>query len=435
MKIGASNYDVFPCVVRSGEKTKVTVSPCGECAAFEDGVRYTVSVLPAEHSEITYIPNGNISDSRGCYDKITAVPKHGVISFEYIFEDEQQWALDIYPGADEGSAVRFFVYSVFDDLYERHPFMGDLHAHSCRSDGREEPAVVAANYRRAGFDFMGLTDHGKWRPSAEAIEKFADVPIDLLLCHGEEVHLKGGYMHLVNFASDYSVNELFYENEDKIHAMLEKEAGTEKTPRGVNALEYVYRRWACMQIRKSGGLCIVPHPFWIHGPYQFNMRSKMLDYVFETGIYDAFELIGGQTVHENNLQIAYYMDQLQKDRKIPVVGSSDSHGTDPARYFGQSKTIVFAKALDSASVCNAVRESYSVAVDNMPNESARVYGQFRLVKYARFLLENYFPFHDSLCFEEGRLMRDYICGENGAAQALSALHGRTERYRIKKLGR
>ena len=77
------------------------------------------------------------------------------------------------------------------------------------------------------------------------------------------------------------------------------------------------------------------------------MRSKMLDYVFETGLYDAFELIGGQTVHENNLQVAYYMEQLQKGRHIPVVGSSDSHGTDPARYFGQSKTVVFAKALDS----------------------------------------------------------------------------------------
>ena len=48
------------------------------------------------------------------------------------------------------------------------------------------------------------------------------------------------------------------------------------------------------------------------------MRSKMLDYVFETGIYDAFELIGGQTVHENNLQIAYYMDQLQKAGKSPL---------------------------------------------------------------------------------------------------------------------
>ena len=129
------------------------------------------------------------------------------------------------------------------------------------------------------------------------------------------------------------------------------------------------------------------------------------------------------------------MEQLQKGRHIPVVGSSDSHGTDPARYFGQSKTVVFAKALDSTSVCSAVRESYSVAIDSMPKESVRVYGQFRLVKYVRFLLENYFPGHDSLCFEEGRLMRDYVCGEESAAQALESLHGRTERYRIKKLGR
>lgn len=259
--------------------------------------------------------------------------------------------------------------------------------------------------------------------------------IDLLLCHGEEVHLSGGYMHIVNFGSDYSVNELFEANKNTIHAQLVRESESIQTPDGVNPLEYVYRRWSCEQIRKSGGPCIIPHPFWIHGPYQYNMRSKMLDYVFETGIYDAFELIGGQTVNENNLQIAFYCDQLQKGRKIPVVGSSDSHGTDPARYFKQSKTIVFARALDSASVCGAVKEFYSVAVDNMPGEAYRVYGSFRMVKYARFLLEHYFPGHDSLCYEEGRLMRDYINGDDGAAAALSALHGRTQKYRILKLGR
>lgn len=79
-------------------------------------------------------------------------------------------------------------------------------------------------------------------------------------------------------------------------------------------------------------------------------------------------------MHENNLQVAYYMEQLQKGRHIPVVGSSDSHGTDPARYFGQSKTVVFAKALDSTSVCAAVRESYSVAIDrHAQRECARVW--------------------------------------------------------------
>ena len=184
---------------------------------------------------------------------------------------------------------------------------------------------------------MGLTDHSKWRPSQEAIDKYEGVDIDILLCHGEEVHLRGN-LHIVNFGSDYSVNELYYKNEEEIHAMIVKESETLKTPKGVNPLEYAYRKWACEQIRKSGGLCIIPHPFWIHGPYQYNMRSKMLDYVFESGIYDAFELIGGQSVHENNLQIAFYNDQLQKGRKIPVVGSSDSHGTEPARDFKQSKT-------------------------------------------------------------------------------------------------
>lgn len=433
MPINAYNYEIFPCVVLSGKKQKIIIKPCGKYAKFEDETEYTLSLLPMEHSEFTYIPGGNSCENCEEYEKIVVKSKNGIITFEYIFEDEQQWAVDVYSDGGAKFLNRFFVYSVFSDLYERKPYIGDLHAHSCHSDGTEEPAVVAANYRKAGFDFMGLTDHSKWRPSQEAMDKYAGVPIDLLLCHGEEVHLKGSYIHIVNFGSKYSVNELFYENEENIHRQLLKEAETLKTPEGVNRLEYAYRKWICAEIRKSGGLCIIPHPFWIHEPWQFNMRSKMLDYVFETGIYDAFELMGGQSVHENNLQIAFYMDQLEKGRKIPVVGSSDSHGTDPACYFKQSKTIVFAEDFDCEGVCRAVRDSYSVAIDSMPGESYRVYGKFRLVKYARFLLENYFPEHDSLCYEEGRLMRDYINGGEYTAQALAAVHGRVECYRNKKL--
>lgn len=433
MPLNISNYEIFPCVVLSGKKQRITIKACGEAARFEDGTEYTVSVLPMEHSDVTYIPDGNVSKCWDRYDMIKVKAQNGVIAFDYAFEDEQQWAVDVYTNGDTKNIKRFFVYSVFKDLYDRKPYMGDMHAHSCRSDGKEEPAVVAANYRRAGFDFMGLTDHGMWNPSQEAMDKYDGVKIDLLLCHGEEVHLKGGYMHIVNFGSNYSVNELFYKNEAEIHSQLVKESETLETPDGVNPLEYAYRKWTCEQIRKSGGLCIIPHPFWIHGPYQYNMRSKMLDYVFETGIYDAFELIGGQLVHENNLQIAFYTDQLQKGRIIPVVGSSDSHGTDPACYFKQSKTIAFADALDSACVCQAVRDGFSVAIDHMPGEQPRVYGSFRLVKYARFLLENYFPVHDSLCFEEGRLMRDFINGDESARAALEALHGRTARYMARKL--
>ena len=50
-----------------------------------------------------------------------------------------------------------------------------------------------------------------------------------------------------------------------------------------------------------------------------------------------------------------------------------------------------------------------------------------MVSYGRFLLEHYFPYHDELCYEEGRLMRAYQAGEKTAAEALERLSGRTRR--------
>lgn len=38
-------------------------------------------------------------------------------------------------------------------------YKGNLHTHSTHSDGRREPAEVAAIYREAGYDFIALTDH------------------------------------------------------------------------------------------------------------------------------------------------------------------------------------------------------------------------------------------------------------------------------------
>lgn len=56
----------------------------------------------------------------------------------------------------------------------------------------------------------------------------------------------------------------------------------------------------------------------------------MTDYLFEHQVYDAFELFGGQSVRENNIQIAFYEEQLMKGRTIPVLGLSDSHGNRAA---------------------------------------------------------------------------------------------------------
>ena len=69
---------------------------------------------------------------------------------------------------------------------------------------------------------------------------------------------------------------------------------------------------------------------------------------------------------------------------------------------------------------------YSVAIDTRSAEY-RLVGDYRLVKYARFLLDEFTPLHNELCYEEGRLMRAYLAGEPDAAATLRQIHGRTER--------
>jgi len=62
-------------------------------------------------------------------------------------------------------------------------------------------------------------------------------------------------------------------------------------------------------------------------------------------------------------------------------------------------------------------------------------GESRFVRYGCFLLKNWFPIHDDLCIEEGRLMKQYVTGtesERAEAKALlTAINGRMKRLREK----
>ena len=79
----------------------------------------------------------------------------------------------------------------------------------------------------------------------------------------------------------------------------------------------------------------------------------------------------------------------------------------------------------------AVLEQYLEFDEKCP----RIYGSFRAVRYANFLVNEYFPLHDDLCHEEGRLMLSYVNGTEGAGEALAMLSGRTRRLIDKYWGR
>jgi hypothetical protein len=96
-----------------------------------------------------------------------------------------------------------------------------------------------------------------------------------------------------------------------------------------------------------------------------------------------------------------------------------------AEWFELAKTVVFSENCEKAAVFEAVKQGRTVALEQYHGEpKARLYGRHRWVMFALFLLEEYFPLHDELCYEEGRLMKDHICGDTGAADLLGRLRGR-----------
>jgi predicted metal-dependent phosphoesterase TrpH len=410
------HFEVAPQIVLAGRETRVSIRPLGG-PKFELDATYTLQFLPLDES----------CEPTDDYETLKIRPEGGCLAFARAFSGEQEHIVRVFrPGAaltPENAWLNFRIYSLAEDLYALYPWRGDMHAHSTASDGSEAPEIVAANYRKAGFDFFALTDHHRLQPSARCQAYYANTPADLCILRGEEVHSPGNPVHIVNAGGRESVNEAFQRDPEGYDRAVRELIASLPIPDGVNAYSYAACVWVFRKIREAGGLAIFAHPFWMANAYHVPVR--MTDALFASREFDAFELLGGQELHSNNLQTAYYFEAREKGFKYPAVGSSDAHGTVDAMWFTWMSTIAFAPTNTSESIVEAVRAGLCVAMERYPREEIRVYGPFRLVKLARFLLTEYFPLHDDLCFEEGRLMRELFLRGEEAAEALARLRGRT----------
>ena len=152
--------------------------------------------------------------------------------------------------------------------------------------------------------------------------------------------------------------------------------------------------------------------------------------------FDAFEVLGGENYYEHNgFQTHRYYDDRANGIKYPVVGSTDSHSSyTENRNALICKTIVFAPECERKTLIKSIKDFYSVAVDTI-DINFRLVGETRLCKYACFLLKYFFPLHDEMCWEEGRLMKQYVTGTDEekaeAKKLLCAINGRMKRQREK----
>lgn len=447
MKRELLNYDIFPKVIPVGKEVSITVKPRGGHASFDQKKEYTVAIHTTTEGNPTTYPNRNnyaayqMSPSEdGCFHIVHTFKKESEYYIRIILEDKR--------------LVQLSVYAVADDLVGRYPYIGDMHMHSTRSDGKEHPFIVAANYRKAGYDFMAITDHRKYYPSLETRNFYAPLHLDVKFYPGEEIHLPGNDIHIVNFGGDYSVNGLLdcsqqyiskgadpkwrsltgicpdvmteEQYRDEVNALAE----TLDIPENVEKFSYASCVWICNHIKKANGLGIFAHPYWISNVYQ--VPEDFTDYMFETHPFDAFEVFGGLTYfQQNGYQVQKYHDYRAKGIQVPIVGNTDTHGSTPYNAdWHSARSMVLAYENTRDEIVGAVKSFYNVAIQDIKNH-VEVLGTLRMMKYCWFLYEQYLPIHDELCFEEGRLMKEYACGDEEAGEDLRRISGRMDQLRKK----
>jgi len=196
--------------------------------------------------------------------------------------------------------------------------------------------------------------------------------------------------------------------------------------------------WATDAIHKAGGLAIFPHPYWRPGASKiYNVRDELARILLTSGLFDAYELVGGMGQVGVNRSIALWGEARAEGVKLPVVGSSDVHNPYKSDTFPHYFTVCFAERNENDSIMDALRKGNTVAVEASGAEYGRehrCYGSLRLVSYAQFLLSHYFPLRQRICQGEGVAMRTYAMRQ-GSADLIELQVAQTERFEDQFFGR
>ena len=447
MNVDILKYHIFPRVVRANQKQVITAIGLDASSRFYDDCEYFANVHALEEYDV---PQDPMYPAKHVVEDIPCRCENGVVTFEYFFKGEQEWNIRIFRKEVEkhqNPVFKFYpvawkhlidkplngisarIYSLEEDLYTRRPLKGDLHIHTMATDGEESPEMSAALYRKAGFDFIAITDHNTIAPALQVLEAFRDIPTQLKIYPGEEIHNgRDCYFHMVNFNCKESVCEKIMESRELVEKAVDAIEAEIEVPEYLDKREMAWRTWFQREIHKSGGISILPHAYGVIGG-TYNVQTKVVEAVLERGLCDVYEAVSGtENLAARRLQASFWEEARAKGYDIPIVGSSDTHSAAARDFktFDYSWTIVFARNKDT--VPEDILKKYSVAVDNIALANKCVYGDFRLVKYAWFLMENYYPYHDALCSDIGSPLLRRVFGDASQDRLIVLLEAELEKF-------
>ena len=426
-----NNYRVYPAVVKADAETAMTLAAAERAFFFFEDEEYTLTLIAVDGDELDY-------HEPVTHRKITVKAHEGVLRFSCAFSGEGAHIIFIHKGEKKLGEVN--LYALKEDLYALMPYRADFHTHSFRSDGKRDPAALAGHFREQGYDLFALTDHNRYYPGGEIDEAYEGLSLGISRVKGEEVHAPGCVAHIVHVLGERSVAEDYLADMEG----YQKEVAEKYLPRVPADVPEEYREryaiasWVTDRIHAAGGLAIFPHPYWRPNPSRvYNVRNELARILLKSGMFDAYELVGGMKQDGVNISVALWQELVSARYDIPIVGSSDVHGVNGSANFPNYFTLCFAESKDPSHIKKAILERNTVAVEATGYEyqrEYRAYGKHRLVAYAQFLFAHFFPHYQRLAQGEGVAMRAYAMGEAPAA-LVTMQAALAEEYRARFFGR
>ncbi len=418
--MGVQVNEAYPKVVSAHQRHTLCFRLSGDLPA----QNLEVKVQPMEIYCVDHSPNYTSHDpSRYKWLPLTCKGDN-LYAADVDFAGEQRYTVKLRQGED--IVYSGYAYAVDPDLAALRPYKGDTHLHTNRSDGWDEPFDVAVTYRAAGYDFIAVTDHGRYYPWQELAAEVAPLTNDFYIMPGEEVHPKGGsYFHIVSLNAQHHVTEVFEQRPEEAKTEIERIMQTRDLSHLPDPYAAAMRIFIASEIRKAGGVAVMAHPFWECGD-EYNYQTCEFLYHLRQGDFDALELLAGcdNTGNGNNLQELLWHDLRAEGVCIPVVGCSDAHvarcGSD-YDHFSHQFTLVFAAG--HHDLAQAIIDHRSVAVDRQDDRHFRCIGDYRYAKYARFLMAEYYPAFTSLCERHAEALK------NRDTNALTVVEAKIAKYR------
>lgn len=424
MKKNMDQYSIYPLVILEGQATTINIYSKMSCDGTESGIdywgksrvggpfsdrkRYSIKVTPREIHTVETNVKQDI--------RYTII--NGYLVFDYMFYEEQEYMVFVYEYFnDEKVLLTFFkLYSLKEDLYRLLPWKGEMHMHSNWSDGKQPPEIMYAYARRAGMEFAVLTDHYSLQPHPSVQEKMTGVKTGLKVFPGEEVHKLGQKMHIVSFGAQKCISRMLMDHFDDIKEeaiQISEQHGP--FPLDTDPVEYGLQRWVFDQIHQNGGIAVLAHPYWPHEKNATYIPVSLSRLIIREGFADAWEITGVDDGDKDFLQSVLYKEEHENGVCMPVLGSTDAH--DKSR-LGDGYSIIFADQCDFQSLASAIKNNLCVGCRQYKRADGEMrymaFGPTRLVRYAMFLMNEFYGVQDRLCSIEGELMTEVFCGQSWA---------------------